>query len=236
MSLTNTKQCLGARNDKTSHKGSRDTQRGDRNGDHGNSRFTNSSFIGDTDNRISHLLITRDGPRSIQLTKILEAISFLCQDNHYDYISDIISTNIEPTQEEFLSNHLIKRRHPSKHHVKLGVVDPIIGLDVPSGNRPINSEMVEVTLISNTNPQVPHDRNEGLFSRSHEWDKLIADKKYITKLILNRCDETTREKITLSQSREYNVMAGGFLKFIKQLCKVCNHSKGKNVFFWVEHI
>ena len=94
MSLTNTEQCLGARNGKTSCEGFPTTQRGDRNGDRGNSRFANSSFVGDTDNRISHLSITKDGPRSIQLTKILEAIPYLCQDKHYDYISDMISTNI----------------------------------------------------------------------------------------------------------------------------------------------
>ena len=187
MSLTNTKQCLGARTGKTSRKGSRNTQRDGRNGDCGNSRFANIIFIGDTDNHISHLSITKDGPRSIQLKKILDVIPFLCQDNHYAYISDISSTNIEPTQEEFLPDHTIKRRHPSKHHVKLGVVDPIIWLDVPSGNSPINSEMVEITPISNTNPQVLHhsDRNEGSFSRSYEWDKLIADKKSIMELILS---------------------------------------------------
>ena len=183
---------------------------------------------GDVDNRISHLSIAKDGPRSIQPTKILEAIPYLCQDKHYDYISDIISTNTEPTQEDS-----IKRRHPSKHHMKLGVVDPIIGLNVPSGNSPINSEIVEYTPISNMNPLVPQhsDRDEGAFSKSYEWDKLIADKKSIMELILNRCDEATREEITLGQSPEYDVMAGGFLKFIKRLRKVCAHSKGKDVFF-----
>ena len=171
MSQTNTKQCLGARNGESGHVGSRNTHCGNRNGDHGNSRFANSSSAGGTiDNHISQLSITKDGLRSIQLTKILEAIPCLCQHHHYDYISDIISTNIEPTQEEFLLDHLIKRRPPSKHHVKPGVVDLIIGLNVPSGNVPINSDMVEVTPISNTNPQVSHhsDRNEGPSSRSQE--------------------------------------------------------------------
>ena len=171
MSQTNTKQCLGARSGELSHGGSRGTHRGDRNGDHGNSIFANSSFVEElTSNCISHLSITKDGPRSNQLKKILEAIPYLCQDKHYDYISDIISTNTEPTQEYFLSDHSIKRQHSSKHHVKPGVVDPIIGLNVPSGNSPINSEMVEYTPISNTNPRVPHhsDRNEGSFLRSHE--------------------------------------------------------------------
>ena len=144
---------LGARTGKSSREDSCDTQRGDCNGDCGNSKFANLKFIGDTDNCISHLSITNDRPRSIQLTKILKAIPYLCQDKHYDYTSDIISTNTEPTQEDFLSNHLIKRQHPSKHHVKPGVVDPIIGLNVPSGNIPINPEMVENTCIFNSNPQ-----------------------------------------------------------------------------------
>ena len=117
--------------------------------------------------------------------------------------------------------------------MKLGVVDPIIRLNVPSGNHPTNSEVVEYTSISKTNPQVPHhsDHNEGLFLRSHELDILIADKKSIMELILNRCDEATREEITLGKSPEYNVMTGGFLKFIKQLHKMCTHYKGKNIFF-----
>ena len=157
MSLTSTKQCMGTRNGTPSRKGSRDTQRGDCNGDCGNSRFANSSFVGElTSNLISHLSITQDGPRSNQLTKILKAIPYLCQDNYYYYITDIISTNTEPTQEYFLSDHLIKRRRPSKHHVKLAVIDQFIGLDVLSGNSPTNSVMVESTPISNMYPQVPH--------------------------------------------------------------------------------
>ena len=131
---------MGAGNGTLSRIGSCNTQRGDRNGNRGNSRFANSSSAGEVkDNRISQLSITKDGPQSIQLTKILKAIPLLCQDYHHDYIPDIISTNIEPTQEEFLSDLLIKRQRPPKLHVKPGIVDPIIGLDVPSGNVPIKS-------------------------------------------------------------------------------------------------
>ena len=96
MSLTNTKQCIGVGNDTLSRKGYRDTQHGNRNGDRGNNRFANSSPAGET---IDNRPITKDGPRSIQLTKIIETIPLLCQYHHYDYISDIFSTNIEPTQE-----------------------------------------------------------------------------------------------------------------------------------------
>ena len=85
MSVIDTKQCLEAITGKTSREGSYDTQHGDRNGDCGNSRFANPTFIEDTNNRISHLSITKDGPRSIQLTKILKAILLLYQDNHYHH-------------------------------------------------------------------------------------------------------------------------------------------------------
>ena len=106
---------MGAGSGTSSRKGFRDIQRGDRNGNRGNSRFANSSSTEEAiDNHISQLSITKDGPWSIQLSKILEAIPYLCQDKYYDYIADIISTNTEPTQEYFLSNHLIKNNaHPN---------------------------------------------------------------------------------------------------------------------------
>ena len=115
--------------------------------------------------------------------------------------------------------------------MKPGIIDPIIGLDVPSDNVPTKSEMVEITPIPSTNPQVSHHsvRSRGTPSRSHEWDKHIADKKSIMALILSRCDETTREEMTLSQSSGYDAMTGGLL--IKRLYKVCNPSRNKNVFF-----
>ena len=50
-------------------------------------------------------------------------------------------------------------------------------------------------------------------------------------LILNRYDKVTMEEITLGQSPEDDVMAGGLLKFITKMRKVCNTFKGKNAFF-----
>ena len=93
--------------------------------------------------------------------------------------------------------------------------------------------MIEMTPISNTNPQTLHhsDHSKGLSLRSHEWNEHIADKKSIMELILSQCDKTTREEMTLGQSPKYDVMTGGLLKFIKQLYKTCTYSKDKNVFF-----
>ena len=98
MSLTNTKQCLGARNGKTSHGGFRGTNCGDCNDNCGNSSFANYSFVKKiANNRISNLSITKGRPQSNQLKKILKALPDLCQDKHYDYIPDIISTNTDLT-------------------------------------------------------------------------------------------------------------------------------------------
>ena len=51
------------------------------------------------------------------------------------------------------------------------------------------------------------------------------------KLILGLCDETNRAKTTLGQSPEDDVMAGGLLKFIVRVCKICTNSEDKDVFF-----
>ena len=157
MSQTNTEQCQDTSRGKLSHGDSRGTHWGKSNRNCDNRPFFNSSLVEKlTKNYISYLSITKGGPRSIHLKKILEAKSAICQAEHYDYIPAIISTNTKTTQEYFLSNRPIKRRSSSKHHVKLRFVDPIIGLDVPSGNSPIDSGMVEYTPIFNLSPQEQH--------------------------------------------------------------------------------
>ena len=136
-------------------RGSCSTYRGDRNGDRGNSSFTNSSLVTRViKNHISHLTITKSRAQSNQLNKVLKGIFTIYQDKNYDYIPDIISSNTKPTQDYFLSDHLIKQRHISKHYVEQGIVDPIIGLNVPSGNSPIDPEMVENTPSSNQIPKI----------------------------------------------------------------------------------
>ena len=131
MSQTNTGQYQSAKIGVPSHGGSCGTHRGNRNGSCGNSRFTNSSFVQKlTKNCIFHISITKGGPQSIQPKKILKALPDLCQDRHYDYIPDIVSTNTKLTQEYVLSNHPIKRWCLFRHYVKLGIVNPIIVLDV----------------------------------------------------------------------------------------------------------
>ena len=93
--------------------------------------------------------------------------------------------------------------------------------------------MVESTPISNPYPQVPYCPNhkQGSSTESHVWNKLIADKISVMELILDQCDEATREEITLGQSPEDDVMSGRLLKFITNMLKVCTNSNGKNLFF-----
>ena len=63
--------------------------------------------------------------------------------------------------------------------MKLGSVDPIIELDVPSDNSPIDSEMVETTPILNLNPQEESrlNYNKKLNMKSQKWNKLLPKKK-----------------------------------------------------------
>ena len=84
---------------------------------------------------------------------ILDALLNLCQDKQYEYISDIISTNTKPTQASFFSTHPVRTQPSSTHHVNPGSINPIIGLDVPSGTSPIDTEIVENLPIFNPNLQ-----------------------------------------------------------------------------------
>ena len=180
-------------------------------------------------NHISHLSITKGGARSTQLNKVLEAIATICQDKHYDYIPDIISSNTKPTQEYFLSNHLIKRRHTSKHYVKLGLVDLILGLNVSSGIIPIKLEMVENVPIFNSNPQDQQclDYNHESIVKSQEWYKLIANKQSMIKIILHQRNKETKTKIVIDSSYEDNMKTGDLIKFLMQMRKLCNDAKEK---------
>ena len=86
--------------------------------------------------------------------------------------------------------------------MKLEFINLLIGLDMPSGNNPVDSEKVENTLIFNSNLQEQYGLNYDHESntKSQKLDKLIADKKSVMKIILNQCDEDTRAEIALSSS------------------------------------
>ena len=77
----------------------------------------------------------------------------LYQDKNYKYIDDIISINTEPTKAYFLAAYLVRTQQSSMQHVNPGSVDQIIGLEVPSGTRPIDIEMVDNPPIFNLNLQ-----------------------------------------------------------------------------------
>ena len=112
-------------------------------------------------------------------------------------------------------------------------MSPIIGLDVPSSNSPIDPEMVENYLILNSNPQDQQrlDYNHELNVKSQECDELIAIKKYVMEIILERCNADTSVEIALESSYKDNMKIGGLIKFLMQVLKICNDAKDKNVFF-----
>ena len=110
--------------------------------------------------------------------------------------------------------------------MKAGSVDQITGLDVPSGNSPIDIEMVETTPIFN-----PIFKEQSCLSyddeskmRMQKWNKRIADKKSVINIILNRCDEDTRAEIALGFSYEVNLEAGELIKFLAKVRTVCKNT------------
>ena len=64
-----------------------------------------------------------------------------------------------------------------------------------------------------------------------KWNKLIANKKSVMKIILNRCDEYTRAEIALSSSYEDNLEAGELIKFFLRVRTVCHNTEDADVFF-----
>ena len=147
--------------------------------------------------------------------------------------SDIVSSNTKPTQEYFVFDHLIKRQHTSKHYVEQGIVNPIIGLGVPSGNSPINPEMIKNTPIFNSNPQDQQclNYNHDSIVKSQEWDELIVNKKSMMKIILDLCNEETKVEIAINLSYKENMKTGDLIKFLMQMRKICNDAKDKKIFF-----
>ena len=234
MFQTNTKQCRDAKNGEQSLGGSRGTHRGNHNGDCRSSPFANSSLLEKlTNNHISYLTIAKSGARSTQLNKLLEAITAICQDKDYDHISDILSSNTEPTQKYFLSDHWIKRWQTLEHYVEKGIVDPFIGLDLPSGNGPIDPEMVENTPIFNSNPQDQQcfNYNHELIVEFQEWEEYIANKNAMMKIILDLCNKETKTEIAINLAYEESMKTGDLIKFLVQMRKICNDAKDKNTFF-----
>ena len=98
MLQTNTQQYWDTSNGEPSHGSSRDTHHDDGNGIRGNSPFANYSLVERViKNCISHLTITKSRAQSNQLNKVLEEISAIYQNEDYDYIPDVISSNTEQT-------------------------------------------------------------------------------------------------------------------------------------------
>ena len=100
-------------------------------------------------------------------------------------------------------------------------------------NSPIDPEIKENTLIFNLNPQDQQrlNYNHELIVKSQEWDKLIANKKYVIKIILDLCNEETKADIAINLSYKKNMKTGDLIKFFMQMRKICDNAKDKNIFF-----
>ena len=99
------------------------------------------------DGYLSKLTITKSGHRATQFKKIIGALPIFCADKNYRYIDDIICTNTKLTKANFVPSYLVITQWLSMYHVNLGSVNPIVGLNIPSGARPTCTEMIEKSPI-----------------------------------------------------------------------------------------
>ena len=124
--------------------------------------------------------------------------------------------------------------------MKLGSINPIIGLDVPSSTSPINTEMVEIPPIFNPNLQekacLKYDQESKM--KFKKWNKLIVDKKFVITIIFNQWNEDTRAEIALEFSYEDNFEAGELIKFLAIIHTVYNNTDNEEIFFgsWITKI
>jgi len=59
--------------------------------------------------------------------------------------------NTKLTEANFLPMYPVTTHHLSTYHVNIGSIDPIVGLDVPSGARPTRTELLEKSSIFKQN-------------------------------------------------------------------------------------
>ena len=67
--------------------------------------------------------------------------------------------------------------------------------------------------------------------KSQEWYKHITNKTTVMKIILDLCNEETKAEIAINLSYEENMKTGDLIKFLMQMCRICNDANNKNVFF-----
>ena len=108
--------------------------------------------------------------------------------------------------------------------MNIGSVNPIVGLDVPSGVCRTCTEMLKKSPIFDPDlqEQLLSDYDVELKLKLQEWDKLIANKKSLMPIIFEQCDEATRTTIALGASYEDNFEAGKLIKFLARVHKVYN--------------
>ena len=125
---------------------------GDCNGDHGKSSIANYSLEGKMKvGYLSKLIIIKSGHQATKYHNFIDALPGFCTYKNYKYINDIICTKTKLTEAIFLPVYPFTTQWSFKYYVNIGSVNPIVGLDIPSGARPTYTEMVEKSFLFNSN-------------------------------------------------------------------------------------
>ena len=77
------------------------------------------------DGSISKLIITETGHRSTQYKKIVDTLPVLCADNNFRGLHDVIWTQNDLVEADFMPLYSDALQWTTTHHVQISTVNPI---------------------------------------------------------------------------------------------------------------
>ena len=131
-----------------------DSGRGDRRNGCGNNLIAKYSYEGKMKKSpISKLTITKTGYIPSQFKKIRNALPVFCADKNYRGLDEVLRTGRDKVKDDFMPAYLDATQWSTTHHVKIASVDPEADLVKGNNMRPVTYQIMEKTIVTNTNLQ-----------------------------------------------------------------------------------
>ena len=110
------------------------------------------------DGPISKLTITETGHTPTQFKKIIEAIPILCADKNFHGLNEVLWTEHDLVETDFMPPYSDVTRWSTTHYVQVSIVNPA-DPEAADGLRPSRFEMMEQTHVFDANFQRSDYRN-----------------------------------------------------------------------------
>ena len=126
-----------------------------------------------------------------------------CVDKGYWFIDEIICKNTKLTEADFQEPYPNTALWSMKYHIEIDNVNPatIAGTD---GSRTPIKQMVEKIHVFNATIQkkLLAEYEQKSKVKSQQQSKLISDQKSLITILFGQCDDATRTKVTLGNTKK----------------------------------